>query len=314
MLGSVGADEIAGRDGDAAALEVDPGVVHAAVGLVHLAECPAEPAAPGPIPVMVEKAVAQLVGEETDQHGPRDLVLPPLAHDVALLDLDRLGVARVHARDPRAEQHPVAPVPDPAHQQQTPHAGEGARDEIAAGGVLTAPGAGVHPVVHAAVAVGTLALEVALLVPRLRAAAPGAVAHRVLHAAAAAPVAAGVHAEAARRLERRLAGVALLVDVRVAPGTVREPVRHDPAAAEALRAGDLVLVLPLLRPAAVGAVGPVLLQLVAADAVVHGSRRVAAAPPSGAHGGPLPRPPAAERTRSNPSPPSAPRWPCRARS
>src|SRR6185437_14407943 len=119
--------------------------------------------------------------------------------------------------------------------------------QVAPGGVVAAPGAGVHPVVHTAVAVGTLPLEVILLVPRLRAAAPGAPAHGVLHAPAAAPVAAGVHPEAARRLERRLAGVSLFVDVGAAPGTVGELVRHHPAAAVALGAGDVVDVLPLLR-------------------------------------------------------------------
>src|SRR5215208_6830 len=51
MLGGVGADVVAGRDGDAPALEVDPGVVHPAVGLVHLTEGAAEGAGPGPVPV-----------------------------------------------------------------------------------------------------------------------------------------------------------------------------------------------------------------------------------------------------------------------
>src|SRR6185295_5256388 len=106
------------------------------------------------------------VGEEADEHGPGDLVPPPPAHDVALLDLDSLGPPRVDARDARAEEDPVAPVADPAHEQQPADARERPGDQVAPGGVLAAPGADVHPVVHAAVAVGTLALEVVLVLLR----------------------------------------------------------------------------------------------------------------------------------------------------
>jgi hypothetical protein len=196
-------------------------------------------------------------------------------------------------RDARAEEDPVPPVADPAHQQQPADARERARDQIAPGGVLAAPGADVHPVVDAAVAVGTLALEVVFLVPALRAPAPGAERHRVLHPAAAAPVAARVHAEAARRLERLDARVARLVDVGVAPGAERSLVAHHPAAVVALSAGDVVHVLPLLRAAAVGAVGPEPLERVPADAVVLGVRRGAAPAPTRGHGASSPRPPAA---------------------
>jgi hypothetical protein len=38
--------------------------------------------------MMVKEAVAQLMGKEPDEHGPRYLVSPPPAYDVALLDLD----------------------------------------------------------------------------------------------------------------------------------------------------------------------------------------------------------------------------------
>ena len=72
-----------------------------------------------------------------------------LADDVALLDLHGLGIARVHARDARAEQHAVAPVADARDQQQPAHPGERARDQVPPGGVVAAPGADVHPVVHA---------------------------------------------------------------------------------------------------------------------------------------------------------------------
>src|SRR3954454_8363067 len=58
VLGGVGGDVVPRRDGDAAALKVDPGVVHPAVGLVHLAEGAAEAARASPVPVVVEKAVA----------------------------------------------------------------------------------------------------------------------------------------------------------------------------------------------------------------------------------------------------------------
>ena len=175
VLGRVGADVVPRGDRDAPALEVHPGVVHRAVGLVHLAEGAAEATGAGPVPVVVQEAVAQLVGDETDEHGPGDLVLPPLAHDVALLDLDDLRIARVHARDAGPEQHPVAPVADPAHQQQPAHPGERPGNEVAPGGVVAAPRAGVHPVVHPAAAVGAVALEQIRLVPVLRPPAPGAV-------------------------------------------------------------------------------------------------------------------------------------------
>jgi hypothetical protein len=293
VLGGVGADEVARGDGDPAALEVDPGVVHPPVGLVHLAERAPEPAAPGPVPVVVQEAVAQLVGQQADQHGPGDLVLPPLADHVALLDLDRLGIARIDAGDPGPKQHAIAPVADPGDQQQPADPGQRARDEVAAGGVLAAPGAGVHRVVHAAPAVGTLALEQILLVPALRPVAPGTVGHRVLHPAAAGPVAPRIHPEPLGRLERRGAGVALLVDVHPAPGAVRVPVGHDPAAVVALGAGDVAEVAPLLRPAAVGAVGPVALELVAADAVELLRRGALGAALTRAHAAPSPPPPAA---------------------
>ena len=198
-------------------------------------------------------------------------------------------------------------------EEQPPHPPQGAGDEIPSGGVLPAPGAVVHPVVHAAGAVRAFPLELVLVAPRLLAPAPGAPAHGILHAAAAAPVAARVHAEAAGGLQRLLRGVPLLLDVDSAPGTVGVLVRDDPAAVVALRAGHVLGVSPLLRPAAVGAVRPVPLELAAADATVLGagarSRRLRVA--IARHRlvyQPL------DELGNNPSPPCRPRWPCRVHS
>jgi hypothetical protein len=277
VLGGVGADVVTGRDGDAPALEIDPGVVHPAIGLVHLAEGAAERAGAGPVPVVIQEAVTQLVGDQPDQHGPGDLVLPSLAHDVPLLNLDGLGIARVHPGHAGPEQHAVPPVADARDQQQPPDPGERAGDEVAAGRVEAAPGAEVHPVVHAPVAVGALPLEQILLVPALGSTVPGTEAHGILHAAAAPPVAARVHPEPAGRLERLLAGITLLVDVGVAPGTEGKAVGDHPAAAVALRARHPVQVLPLLGSPTVGTVRPEFLERVAADAVVFGVGRGLAA-------------------------------------
>src|SRR4051794_33192320 len=62
VLGRVGADMVGGRYRDAPPLKVDPGIVHAAVGLVDFAEGPPELTGAGPVPMMIQKAVAQLVG------------------------------------------------------------------------------------------------------------------------------------------------------------------------------------------------------------------------------------------------------------
>ncbi len=112
MLRCVGAHEVARRNRHIPPLEVDPTVVHPAVGLVHFSEGVPEAAGLGPVPVMIQKAVPELVGDETHEHRPRNLVAPALAHDVALLDLDDLGVAGIHARHPGTQQHPVSPVPN----------------------------------------------------------------------------------------------------------------------------------------------------------------------------------------------------------
>src|SRR6185437_11692051 len=139
-----------------------------------------------------------------------------------------------------------------------------ARNEVPPGGVTAAPGAGIHPVVHSPRAVGALALERIVLAPRLGPAAPGAVAHGVLYPSPTAPITAGIHPKSLGRVERPLAGIALLVDVRPAPGAVAELVRHDPAAVIALRTGEAVAVAPKKRTGAVGAVAPVAVQLVTA--------------------------------------------------
>jgi hypothetical protein len=59
---------------------------------------------------MVEETVSQLVGKEPHEHGPGDLVPPPPANDIALLDLDDLGILRIDAGDAGAEKDPVAPI------------------------------------------------------------------------------------------------------------------------------------------------------------------------------------------------------------
>src|SRR5215203_3011855 len=70
VFGRVRADEVRGCNRDPAALEIHPGVIHPAVRFVHLAEGAAELTGAGPVPVMIQKAVAQLMSEEADQHGP----------------------------------------------------------------------------------------------------------------------------------------------------------------------------------------------------------------------------------------------------
>src|SRR5438094_2625644 len=91
-------------------------------------------------------------------------------------------------------------------------------------------------------------------------------AHRILHSSATAPVTAGIHPKSLGGVKRPLAGIALLVDVDPAPGTVAELVRHDPSAVVALRAGHAATVAPEKRTSAVGTVAPIAAQLVAADA------------------------------------------------
>src|SRR5213592_1913485 len=118
-----------------------------------------------------------------------------------------------------------------------------ARDEVATGGVLAAPGARRHPVVNAAIAVGTDVLEI-IVAPRLGAPAPRTKPHGVHHAAAAAPVAARVELESVRRLQRLVARV-LVLDVAAAPRAKRRRVRHHPAAVGTLRTRLALRVFPL---------------------------------------------------------------------
>ena len=70
------------------------------------------------MPVMVEKAVPQLVADQPDQHGPGDLVAPLYPDDIALLDLHHLGVLGVDPRYAGPQQHPEAPIGDPGHPQE----------------------------------------------------------------------------------------------------------------------------------------------------------------------------------------------------
>src|SRR6266481_829958 len=214
--------------------------------------------------------------QQTGEHAPRDLVAAALAGDVAAVELDDLRSARRDARHPRPQRHAVVPVADAGHDQQPPRAPQRPRNEIAAGGVFAAPGAGRHPVVHAAVAVRAGILEV-IVAPRLRAPAPRAEPHGIHHAAAAAPVAAGGELESLGGLERLVARV-LVLDVAAAPRAERRRVRHHPAAIGALRTGFALRVLPLESPAAARTVAPVALQLgVAARAAELGGRDFAPA-------------------------------------
>src|SRR2546427_8563172 len=87
MAGRVGRHVIHRIDRHPAALEIDPGVVQAAVGLVDLPEGAPESGGARPAPIVVQEAVSQLMGDEPDQQGPGDLVAPSLPYHVALLDL-----------------------------------------------------------------------------------------------------------------------------------------------------------------------------------------------------------------------------------
>src|ERR1041384_1225784 len=92
-------------------------------------------------------------------------------------------------------------IANPRDDKETPGPPQRARNQVAAGSVLAAPGTRRHPVVHAAIAVRADVLEV-LVFPRLRAAAPRTESHRIHDAAAAAPFTPAVEFESLRRLER----------------------------------------------------------------------------------------------------------------
>src|SRR4051812_24553598 len=83
----VGADVVGRRDRNAPALEIDPGIVHPAVRLIHFAESPAELTGAGPVPMMIQEAMPQLMSDEAHEHGPGNFVPPALPDHVALLDL-----------------------------------------------------------------------------------------------------------------------------------------------------------------------------------------------------------------------------------
>src|SRR5437016_3166140 len=163
------------------------------------------------------------------------------------------------SRHAGTQQHAVMPISEARHDEQLPHAPQRLADEIAARGILPAPGADVHPVIHSLVAVRAEVLE-PIIAPALVPATPRAMAHRVHHAAAAAPLAAPVVAEPLRRLEWLGARVPVR-DVPAAPRTEREAVRHDPAAVVALRARHPGRVAPLQAAPAVGAIRPEALEL-----------------------------------------------------
>src|SRR5689334_21492762 len=159
-----------------------------------------------------------------------------------------------HARYAWPQQYPVVPILETPNDQELAHSPQGLADQVASRGVLAAPRADVHPIVHALVAMRADVLEL-LIAPFLRASAPGTKAHRVHHAATAAPLAARVVLEALGGLERLRARI-LVGDVATAPGAEREAVGHHPAAVVALRARLLGRVAPLEPAAAVRAVRP----------------------------------------------------------
>src|SRR6266436_4689382 len=213
--------------------------------------------------------MAELVQQQAGEHVPRDLVAAAFAGHIAAVELDHLRSARRDAGNAGPQRDAIMPVADARDDQETPSAPQRAGDEVATGGVLTAPWARRHPVVHAAVAVGADVLEI-IVAPGLRAPAPRTEPHRVHHAAAAAPVAAGVELEPLRRLQRLVTRV-LVLDVAAAPGAERRSVRHHPAAVGALRVGLAQGVAPLEPPAAARTVAPEALQLgVAAGAAQLG--------------------------------------------
>src|SRR5207244_8572296 len=153
---------------------------------------------------------------------------PPIAGHVAPLVLVHLGFWMAPAENARPQDHPVVPTLETADHQELPYPPQGLADQIASGGILAAPRADVHPVVHALIAMRADVLEL-LVAPFLRASAPGTKAHRVHHAATAAPLTAPVVLEAFGGLERFRTRVPV-GDVATAPGAEREAVRHHPAA------------------------------------------------------------------------------------
>src|SRR2546422_11592904 len=79
-------------------------------------------------------------------------------------------------------------------------------DQVAPGHVLAAPGAHLHPVVHAPVAVRADVLEPVAVAPLLRPAAPRTGPHRVHHPAPASPATAALILESLGRSEERRVG------------------------------------------------------------------------------------------------------------
>ncbi len=155
MRGRVRAHVVGQRRRDPPPLEIHPVLIRDAVGFAHLAERAAEPAAPRPGPVMIEKGVPQLVEQQAGQHVPRDFVAAALAGDVATVELDHFRGARRDTRDAGPQGDTIVPVADSGHDQQPPRPPQRARDEVSTGGVLAAPRARRHPIVDAAIAVGS---------------------------------------------------------------------------------------------------------------------------------------------------------------
>src|SRR5712671_4564961 len=203
--------------------------------------------------------VAELVQQQTGQHVPGDLVAAPLAGDIAAVELDHLRRPGRNAGDAGPQCDAVVPIADTGHDQQPPRASQRARDEIASRGVLAAPRASRHPVVHAPIAVRAGVLEM-IVPPGLRPPAPRAEPHRIHHAAAAAPIAAGVEFESLRRLQRLVARARVL-NVAPTPRTERRRIRYHPSAIRALRVRLTLRIGPLQPPAAARTVAPEPLQL-----------------------------------------------------
>src|SRR5438309_1907985 len=211
--------------------------------------------------MLIKERVTQLVEDQPGEHAPRDLVAAPLPPHVAAVDLDHLGPVGGDAGNARSQQHTVVPRLEPRHDEEPVHAAQRARQQVPPGRVLAAPRAGIHPVVHAAVAVRTDILEL-VVAPgeRLRTPAPRTPLHRV-HEPAAAALAPLVEQEPFGRLERLGARVGV-ADLAPAPGTEGVTVRHHPATVAALGAGLALRIAPLEPPPAVRAIRPEPLHLV----------------------------------------------------
>src|SRR5215210_8031367 len=113
--------------------------------------------------------------------------------------------------------------------------------------------------------------------------------HGILHPAATAGIATGIHPEAARRLERLLAGDTLLGDVHAAPGAPGKFLRNCPPTLVTLGARKPPGIAPPVGPATIGAEIPIPLHPVATDAAYFAGPGCGPPAPTPAHTGRRPR-------------------------